>query len=72
MGDIARTTESHPARSTDAAHAPSLARQVDVAALEAQIAEKAARKQAEIEHDRCAPRPRARLPHRVGSRFLHR
>ena len=66
LGDIARTTESHPARSTDAAHAPSLARQVDVAALEAQIAEKAARKRAEIEYDRCAPRPRARLPIAVG------
>jgi hypothetical protein len=64
LGDIARTTESHPSRSTDAAHAPSLARQVDVAALDAQIAEKAARKQAEIEYDRCAPRPRARLPPR--------
>ena len=66
MGDTARMTESLLTRSTDAAHAPSLACQVDVAALEAQIAEKAARKQAEIEYDRCAPRPRARLPIAVG------
>lgn len=66
LGDTARMTESLLTRSTDAAHAPSLACQVDVAALEAQIAEKAARKQAEIEYDRCAPRPRARLPIAVG------
>ena len=65
-GDTARMTESLLTRSTDAAHAPSLACQVDVAALEAQIAEKAARKQAEIEYDRCAPRPRARLPIALG------